>query len=203
MLSFLVRFFLFLFPWFFFPSFFFPYFLPQLTSAFHLGLTNQLPTNPPYLPTQSPYPFNYLLIHIWKQCHFKCNRPHQSMYIFSFNFGYYKFENIKWALIFSSKCERCKFNPKQLVHIFKPTCEYCIFWQLMFEVGVIEDSIPKYNTHIWKMSLKIQKNIITNVYLPTQIWVLHVWSQKTSPYSLTPSLVQKSNAFFVTHKGIL
>lgn len=100
------------------------------------------------------------------------------MSIFSFKFGYYKFDNKKWALNFSSKCKCYKFSPKKLMHILKPTYESYIFWHLMFEVGVIENSIRKYNTRIWKMPLKIQENILTNAYLPTQIRLLHVWSKK-------------------------
>jgi len=86
--QFLLRFF---FPWFFFPCFFFFSFLTStnkcLPSWPYQPTNNQPPT---YLPNDHIHLSTYL-----KQCHFKCTGPHQSMYIFSFKFGYYKFDNKK------------------------------------------------------------------------------------------------------------
>jgi hypothetical protein len=54
------------------------------------------------------------------------------------------------------------------------------------------------------MSFKIQNIIMTNAYLPTQIWVLHGWFKKQTPI-FTPKCgyckfdKKKSNAYFMTH----
>jgi hypothetical protein len=42
---------------------------------------------------------------IWKQCHFKCNRPHQPMYILWLKFDYFKFDkNKNQPLFFHPTC---------------------------------------------------------------------------------------------------
>jgi hypothetical protein len=76
-----------------------------------------------------------------------------------------------WLLMFKARIieipnpkMQLQLGSKHLMHILKPICSYCIFCQLLFEVGAIEDQIPKHNICIWKMSFKIQKITMTNAY---------------------------------------
>jgi hypothetical protein len=79
--------------------------------------------------------------------------------------------NIMWP-----KSIYCKFG-KQPTLIFRPICMYHTY----FGTSCLKmiNIFTKCNTHISKIPFEIQE--ITTTYLPTQIWVLHVWPKKPSP----------------------
>jgi hypothetical protein len=63
--------------------------------------------------------------------------------------------------------------------IFPPVCMYQTYFGNCCSKMI--NIFTKWNTHISKIPFQIQEITTTNTYLPTQIWVLHVWPKKPIP----------------------
>lgn len=117
--------------------------------------------------------------HIWKQCQFKCNRPHQSMYFWWPKFKELQVRFKKIKPYFPTQMWVLQVWSKNLKHTLKLICKYYIFWQLFLEVIIVKDPIPKCNTNTWKCHLKFKKpQHPMHIYLLNQMYILHVWSKK-------------------------
>ncbi len=117
---------------------------------------------------------------VWKQCHSKCNRLRQPMYILSLKFDYFKFDKKTTNPYFSNQHVNIASSiQKSITYLETHMWILHILVADTFKAKVFEEPIPKCNIFIWKMPFEIQATTKTN--LPTQMHVLHVWSKNLTP----------------------